>query len=252
MVDFNNRYQQLLERYAASLPQKLAEIETAWTDLQANPRSVVARDQLRQRAHKLSGSAAAYGFEQIGKPARELDTMLAHWLAAPLEEPPTGVAVLAALEPNVTALCLALAKGESVTGNMGAAIQAKRPQLILVEDDPEQAAAISATLSGHGYDVSAVKDSVELWSLLSSRKIDLVILDYWLIGETAAEIAVRLKREPAYANLPLVCLSMESEPKVLRGALAAGCELALSKRLPSAELAELLRGCLAAYATPPN
>jgi CheY-like chemotaxis protein len=248
MVDFNDRYQQLLTRYAESLPQKLSEITAAWTELRANPRSTVARDQLRQRAHKLSGSAAAYGFEQIGKPARLLDTRLARWLAAPLEEPPTDAGVLAALEDDVNALCCALAKGECVTEASSMPRSQKRSQLVLVEDDLEQAQAIAATLTGYGYEVTSVAGSAELWPLLRARSVDLIILDYWLVGETASEIATRLKREPDYANLPIVCFSIESKSEILRGALDAGCELALSKKIPPAEFAELVRSCLAAYA----
>ena len=110
MSDFQNRYEQLRARYTASLLQKLTEIETAWAALQKDPDTPAVRSELQRHVHRLSGSAAAYGFEQVGNLARQVDTQLIKWATAivgPHATSPQDLIVV--LQDDVAALRMELA-----------------------------------------------------------------------------------------------------------------------------------------------
>ena len=76
------RYEELKERYALALPQKAVDIEAAWIAFCADPADAPKRGCLHQAVHRLSGSAPAYGFEDIGAAAQGVDAVFSEWMAA--------------------------------------------------------------------------------------------------------------------------------------------------------------------------
>ncbi len=71
--------QKLQTRYAASLPQKHAELSRAWAELQTQPDDIALGEELNSRLHRLSGSAGAYGYLRLGDVAQRLDERLRDW-----------------------------------------------------------------------------------------------------------------------------------------------------------------------------
>ena len=72
-----DKISRLREKYLASLPQKMAEIETEWqkfiTPVSSEENSL---KQLYLKAHSLTGSAGTFGAGEISKAARELTDSL--------------------------------------------------------------------------------------------------------------------------------------------------------------------------------
>lgn len=58
------------QRYVASFGDKCAELESGLIELSSDDNS--ARARLRGLAHKISGSAGMYGFDDLGHTARDL------------------------------------------------------------------------------------------------------------------------------------------------------------------------------------
>ena len=82
----------LTQRYRASLPEKQSELALAWEQWLAAPGEQAAKLRFQGLVHKLAGSAGLYGFEDLGRQARSVDSSLAAWeeetppLRRPLEE----------------------------------------------------------------------------------------------------------------------------------------------------------------------
>jgi HPt (histidine-containing phosphotransfer) domain-containing protein len=76
------RYEELKQRYALALPQKAVDIEAAWTAFCADPADAAGLGRLHQAVHRLSGSAPAYGFEDVGAAAQSVDAVFSEWMAA--------------------------------------------------------------------------------------------------------------------------------------------------------------------------
>lgn len=103
-----DRFEELKQHYAQALPQKADQIDAAWKRFVIDPASVDARIELHQTVHRLSGSAAAYGFEELGDLARAVDSVFSDWLAQPEFDRPPLTASLRTLSAGVAELLVAL------------------------------------------------------------------------------------------------------------------------------------------------
>ncbi len=70
-----DRLETLRARYVESLPSKRAALDAAWRAFLAAPDAGKARE-LQTLAHRLSGSAPAYGYEALGDRARAVDALI--------------------------------------------------------------------------------------------------------------------------------------------------------------------------------
>lgn len=77
-----DKLDELRLRYLRSLPQKGEDIRAQWDLLRQRPHERALLTELHQQVHRLSGSAPAYGFDDIGALARPLDQRLSEWLRA--------------------------------------------------------------------------------------------------------------------------------------------------------------------------
>lgn len=71
--EISDKIRRLREKYLASLPQRMAEIEREWQQLV--PPVTNEANSLKQiylQAHSLTGSAGTFGVEEISKAARDL------------------------------------------------------------------------------------------------------------------------------------------------------------------------------------
>ena len=78
----------LRKEYAVRLPARIGEIEEAWGRMRKAGGQTSAARELHGLAHRLTGSGATYGRQEIGRAAgelaRELETLIAR------EAPPQG------------------------------------------------------------------------------------------------------------------------------------------------------------------
>lgn len=72
---FQAQMAELRKHYFAGLPARRAALAEAWAAC-VDAGAEAPWQQLRDVAHKLSGSAPSYGFEAMGLAARELDRLL--------------------------------------------------------------------------------------------------------------------------------------------------------------------------------
>jgi CheY-like chemotaxis protein len=235
--DFEFRLQLLRERYANSLGQKRAALALAWQAFAADPRDAALRRELSMQLHRLCGSAGAYGYDDIGGCACSADRLvgehggIVEFDAAQLRRCGDEVeAVLAALD--------------RATSN---ASQAPPPGLrvLLVEDDPAQAALTAAWLQARGASVHVESHADALGQRLAEWPCEVVVLDHWLRGETAIEVVAALRRTPRHARIAVVCFSVERNAQVRRALLQAGCDAVVAKDDGHEALWSAIRQCAA-------
>jgi len=82
MTDSLQGFDLLRARYAQSLPSKHEALADAWHAFVATPDERTLR-AVHEQAHRLSGSAAVYGYEPLGDRARAIDCALCEWEDAP-------------------------------------------------------------------------------------------------------------------------------------------------------------------------
>jgi signal transduction histidine kinase/CheY-like chemotaxis protein len=122
-------------------------------------------------------------------------------------------------------------------------------QVLLVEDDPTVAQAVSGLLQGQGHAVVHAPQALAALAALQAGAFDLVFLDLDLPGLDGYGLA-RLLRAQGHA-LPLVALTARADAGSERAALEAGMDGFLRKPVTGAMLADALAGALRARAQPP-
>ncbi|WGF88584.1 response regulator [Marinivivus vitaminiproducens] len=123
-------------------------------------------------------------------------------------------------------------------------------RILLVEDDPEIASLLCATLADNGFQTTSVASAVDMDRLLEHQAFDLVVLDVMLPGENGLSICRRLRAESRIPILMLTALG-ESVDRVV--GLEIGADDYVAKPFQSRELIARIRALLrrAAYTSPP-
>jgi len=73
--EFQDRLQALRDKYAASVPERMAAIREALTLCQGGPTRPNI-DQLHHALHSVAGSAGSFGFHALGNEARRIEQLV--------------------------------------------------------------------------------------------------------------------------------------------------------------------------------
>jgi CheY-like chemotaxis protein len=130
----------------------------------------------------------------------------------------------------------------------------KRAEVLVVDDDPNDAFFLRRAFSQDGLRASVwvAVDGGEARTRLTppSVKPDLMILDLSLPDEDGLSVLRWLKTEPELKSLPVIVLTASGDPKDRERALALGAAAYMVKPVEWLELATLTHS-LASHAFPP-
>jgi DNA-binding response OmpR family regulator len=87
----------------------------------------------------------------------------------------------------------------------------KSASILVVDDDPEIVAMLSARLSKRGYKVSTASDGHKAIELAKRERPDVVLLDVMMPGKSGWEVARALKQDPVTQNSKIVMVSAIGE-----------------------------------------
>ena len=97
--------------------------------------------------------------------------------------------------------------------------------VLIVEDDPDQAALADLRVSMAGYAVRLARNCRELTNELRTREIpDIVLLDVMLPDGNGWDVLASIRRHPKLALLPVVMLTALNEEHEIRWGLALGAD----------------------------
>ena len=101
-------FETLQRMYRSSLPMKAAALEAEWNAILAGEPPGPHAEALRSQLHQLCGSAGAYGFDDMGEMARELEKSWVRWLQVPAPQRSDAFGLCMELAPRMHALQTAL------------------------------------------------------------------------------------------------------------------------------------------------
>ena len=232
--EVDHRLQLLRARYAGSLAAKRDALVNAWQGCVGESAGVASRRELAVQVHRLCGSAAAYGYGELGECACAADRLL----ASPVSPAPDALST--AMHALIDALKYAAASVQATPKRLDGALR-----VVLVEDDPAQATLIANQLQAHGCEVRIESGSDDLWQTLALWPCHAVVLDYRLHGETAVEDIMMLRRESAFAGIAVLCYSVECDARMMHMATEAGCDAVVAKHDGVGRLFEAVCACVA-------
>lgn len=245
MIDSTRRFDELRATYAQSLGRKRQALARAWQAFAGAPDDEAPRRQLHLLIHRLSGSSVAYGYAVLGENARSVDALLRRWDELAPDARDSASELAERLTVPMRALLEQLQSEADDTTSPQEAEVPRALRVLIVEDDPGQAMLVGAQLESLGCEVRFESSGDRLWQTLTLWPCDAVVLDYWLRGETADELASMLRREPRFERIAMVCFTAENDPQVMRAALDAGCDAAIGKQEGVERLYQAIRESVA-------
>ena len=85
--------------------------------------------------------------------------------------------------------------------------------ILVAEDDPDNQALIELLLRRAGYRVTLASDGDEVFGLLDTCRPELFLLDCKMPRMNGPEVCARLKQNPEWADVPVIFLSMFTDPR---------------------------------------
>lgn len=120
------------------------------------------------------------------------------------------------------------------------------PKHVLVaEDNPAMRGVICFALERAGMRVTPVANGDSAWDALLEAGADMVVTDYQMPGLTGGELCERMRKDPRFAETPVVLLTaqgLELNQAHLRNKLSV--RAIISKPFSPRDLAETVQSCL--------
>jgi pilus assembly protein CpaE len=114
------------------------------------------------------------------------------------------------------------------------------PLALVIDDDVIILKMTSTALTRLGYNVVTAPDGLKGLAAVKTERPDIVITDVMMPGIDGYEFTRRLRREPAFAQLPVLILTAQTELEEKLKAFESGADDYLSKPFEPAELAARL------------
>ncbi|HUN64836.1 MAG TPA: response regulator [Bacteroidota bacterium] len=102
-------------------------------------------------------------------------------------------------------------------------------QIFFIEDEPQLLESIAQFLRDQGYQVDAFLNAELALKLLQTKIPDLVLADIKLPGIDGFEFFQEMKKNPAWANIPVIFITAFNDMKAMRAAKSIGIADYLTK-----------------------
>lgn len=115
-----------------------------------------------------------------------------------------------------------LARKEAAAAGAAAVFAAKaaeRKHILVIDDDRVVLKMLKTALS-EKYDVTTMVNGAAMERFLETKKVDLIVLDYEMPGETGADLFRKIKNNPKISHIPVVFLTGVSEKEKIMEVMA--------------------------------
>ena len=102
-------------------------------------------------------------------------------------------------------------------------------RILIVEDDRSQSLFAQSVLKGAGMDTDVVQMASETMSTMERFQPDLVLMDLHMPGMSGTELTALIRSHTAYAHIPVVFLTGDTDPESHLEVLDSGADDYLSK-----------------------
>jgi len=240
------KLRRLRKRYAAQLPGFLKEIEEGWDKVvDSHWDSAILQDFL-QVIHRIAGSSASYGYQQINTATKLVESALNEILENPIGatselqerlEMHLGLLRAAFQENSQPKPSVFAEKIESDTLRGARATQ----KIYLVEDDPFQAEEIAEQISYFGYAVAVFTTLADLIQAVKDQPPKVILMDViFPEGFTAGPEAIIKLQKEINMLIPVIFISESNSLTSRLQAVRAGGEAYFTKPVDIGAMVDVL------------
>ncbi|HET6530328.1 MAG TPA: response regulator [Actinoplanes sp.] len=126
------------------------------------------------------------------------------------------------------------------------------PTVLVTDDDADHRELMRLALRRFGHDVLEACDTGSAQRALDAGRVDALLLDVRMPGESGIDFCRRLRSAPATAALPIMFVTADVNDRRILDALDAGADDYLTKPFHRAELAARLDSLLLRRTTTPG
>ncbi|UZQ56072.1 PAS domain S-box protein [Trichothermofontia sichuanensis B231] len=127
--------------------------------------------------------------------------------------------------------------------------QGHLPLILLAEDNEANIMTISAYLKAKGYQLMVARDGQAAIAQAQAQRPDLILMDIQMPGMDGLMAIQQLRRDPQFAQLPIIALTALAMPGDRERCLAAGADEYLTKPVKLRQLVDLIQRLLVPYYT---
>ncbi|MDH2434029.1 diguanylate cyclase [Pokkaliibacter sp. MBI-7] len=227
-AELQQQLQLLAEQFIAHLHSEvpaLQQLAASLPDAGTSTRETLA--DLRQRLHRLAGSAGTYGFEQLGQDCRNREQQTDQLLTLDSIEPEKLLRLAQAMhtlsvpQPTASQSLTSLLTPEPVPEQQDDTL------LYILEADQDMADSLQNTLSNFGYRVRLFADDALLHQACLQQRPDALIVDF--DHHPQLNKAAMLSNGQANLTVPLFVLTSQDDFATQLKAASAGASGFLSK-----------------------
>jgi two-component system, OmpR family, phosphate regulon response regulator PhoB len=124
-------------------------------------------------------------------------------------------------------------------------VGAKKPRVLVVEDEDNIAIALDYLMTREGYEHDRVANGAEALARIRSTHPDLVLLDVMLPEVSGYEICQGIRMDPALADVKVLMMTARGSAIERRKGMALGADGFISKPFELKELRDEVRRLLA-------
>ncbi len=213
--------------YATAVPEYCRQIKLLWLEAGTSGATQKSRDQLVLNCHKLSGSAASYGLDDIARLAGMIEAV-----AKRLRDGEKSLGLAKKMETErLLKKLLELASQvtleslhDSVADSLGD-IQAGNiePLIYIVDDDLDQVSRLALQLASHGFQTKTFQQLDDLREAILTCSPAAIVADIvFPEGASAGIEAMAALRHTGRKSLPVVFISRRTDAEARLLALRAG------------------------------
>lgn len=115
-------------------------------------------------------------------------------------------------------------------------LESPKPCALVLDDDLPTLRLMTEILIGSGWDVVGVDDAEEALALAARRIFDVISLDLRMPDMDGFEVARRIRRTEANANVPIVIVTGEKDKNTMEQAFSSGATMLLHKPVNTSRL----------------
>jgi diguanylate cyclase (GGDEF)-like protein len=114
-------------------------------------------------------------------------------------------------------------------------------RILIVDDDPDIRDILKLTLAEENYTVLEAEDGTEALKIITSKPLDIILLDYKIPKIDGREVVKRVKNDLLLRHLPIIMVTGKRELEDKVGGLDAGADDYITKPFEPKELLARIR-----------
>ena len=121
----------------------------------------------------------------------------------------------------------------------------RKPKITIVDDDRDTREMLTLALELEGFEVGQAANGLRLISAMHVDRPDVILLDVMMSWIDGFELCRAIKKNPTFADIPVIFVSARKSPEDERAGLAAGAHDYFTKPLDMDRLIGRIREILA-------